>query len=59
VLAHTVDDLTQWLSIVEVGFISILEDLSEDRIEEEQEGTVAPEVEEKSDHEEYIESLDI
>jgi len=54
-LARTVDDLTQWLSIVEVGLIGMLDKINEDTIEEEQEDTAAVDPEEESEHEEYIE----
>jgi hypothetical protein len=36
-LEHIVDDLVQWLSIVESGMTRLLEKPSEDRIEEEAE----------------------
>ena len=36
-LARTVDDLAQWLSVVEIGLTQMLEKASEDTIEEEQE----------------------
>ncbi|EGO25478.1 hypothetical protein SERLADRAFT_387511 [Serpula lacrymans var. lacrymans S7.9] len=36
-LAQTVDDLTQWLSVVEVGFTAMLEKSKEESIAEEQE----------------------
>ncbi len=39
-MATTVDDLTQWLSVVEVGLTSLLEMANEDIIEEEQESEV-------------------
>jgi hypothetical protein len=36
-LARTVEDLTQWLSVVEVGLSGMLDTASEDTIAEEQE----------------------
>jgi hypothetical protein len=39
-LARTVDDLTQWLSVVEVGLSEMLDNSGEDTIEEEQEDYV-------------------
>lgn len=36
-LARTVDELAQWLNVVEVGFTQILDSAVEDTIEEEQE----------------------
>jgi protein-serine/threonine kinase len=36
-LARTVEDLTQWLSVVEIGLSSILDKAAEHTIEEEQE----------------------
>lgn len=46
-LARTVEDLAQWLSVVEIGLSSILDKAAEHTIEEEQEqedagGLVAP-----------------
>lgn len=39
-LSNTVDDLAQWLSVVEIGLTSLLETANEDIIEEEQENEV-------------------
>jgi len=39
-LSRTVDNLTEWLSIVEVGLVSMLDNTKEDIIEEEQEDLV-------------------
>lgn len=36
-LARTVDELTQWLSVVEVGLTQVLDKSTENAIEEEQE----------------------
>ncbi|KII92284.1 hypothetical protein PLICRDRAFT_103827 [Plicaturopsis crispa FD-325 SS-3] len=50
-LARTVDDLTQWLSVVEVGLTGMLEKAFEDTIEEEQEGLPEASVSLDVDHE--------
>lgn len=41
-LARTVEDLAQWLSVVEFGLTQMLEKASEDTIEEEQEQEDSP-----------------
>ena len=41
-LARTVDDLAQWLSVVEIGLTQMLDKASEDTIEEEQEQEESP-----------------
>ena len=41
-LARTVDDLAQWLSVVEIGLTQMLEKASENTIEEEQEQEESP-----------------
>jgi hypothetical protein len=45
-LAKTVDDLTQWLSVVEIGLIGMLDRANEDTIEEEIENVVVGELDE-------------
>jgi hypothetical protein len=49
-LARTVDDLTQWLSVVEVGLVNVLDRGNGDTIEEEQEEAISDR-EEESIHE--------
>jgi protein-serine/threonine kinase len=44
-LAHTVDDLTQWLSVVEMGLVGMLERVNDDTIEEEQEDSITDKAE--------------
>jgi len=44
-LAHTVDDLTQWLSVVEMGLMGMLERVNDDTIEEEQEDSITDKAE--------------
>jgi len=55
-VARTVDDLMQWLSVVEVGLIGMLDKVYEDTIEEEQEDAAAAGGEE-SEHDEHGEYL--
>jgi hypothetical protein len=53
-LARIVDDLRQWLSIVEAGLIGVLDKVNEDTIEEEQED-VAADIDDESQYEDFVE----